>query len=126
MAPKPFAVEYLKRFIDDGHKVYICSASSPSTIGNKVKECLFNHFDYLTNDNLIFTYNKQVVNADYCIDDGIHNLIDASYKGILISAPYNESYKGTNYERGMIRVNSLKEAYEYVKKEAERLDLFMG
>ena len=122
VAPKPGAVKYLKKLIDDGHIIYICSASSPSTIGYKVKECLFNHFKYLKNDNLIFTYNKQLVNADFCIDDGIHNLIYAPYKGILLSTPYNESFKETEYEKTVVRVNSFKEAYEYVKKEAERLD----
>ena len=122
VAPKPYSVEYLKKLIDDGHQVYICSASSPSTIGFKVKECLFRCFNYLNNSNLIFTYNKQLVNADFCIDDGIHNLMDAPYRGILISTPYNKSINLYEISSNIVRVNSLKEAYEYVKKEAERLD----
>ena len=118
VVPKPDTVKYLKKLIDDGHIIYICSASSPLTIGDKVKECLLKHFDYLSTSQLIFTCNKQIIKADFCIDDGIHNLIDAPYKGILISTPYNEHFAETNYD--MIRVNSFKEAYEYVKEEAER------
>lgn len=120
--PKEGAVEYLRRLIYDGHKVYVCSASHPITIRKKVERCLLKHFGYLNTEQLIFVYKKQLINADFCIDDGIHNLIDSPYRGILISTPYNESFKGTEYEKDMIRVNSFKEAYEYVKKEAERLD----
>lgn len=124
--PKPDAVEYLKKLMDDGHKVIICSASHPYTITAKIKYCLFKYFDYLQTEQLMFTYKKQIVNADFCIDDGIHNLIDAPYRGILISTPYNEAIEETEYEKTIVSVNSFKEAYEYVKEEAERFDLFMG
>ena len=118
VVPKAGAVEYLKKLIDDGHNVYICSASCPTTISVKVKDCLFKYFDYLKLDQLIFTTNKQLINADFCIDDGIHNLIDAPYRGILISTPYNKLIKETEYEQDMVRVNSFKEAYEFIKEQA--------
>ena len=118
VAAKPTAVMYLKKLIDDGHDVYICSASHPSTISAKVEECLLKHFTYLDTTKLIFTYKKQMINADFCIDDGIHNLIDAPYRGILISTPYNEAINETDYEFDMVRVNSFKEAYEFIKEQA--------
>ena len=114
VAPKPFAVEYLKKLIDDGHNIYICSASSPNTIGDKVRECLLKHFDYLRYDQLIFMHNKQLINADFCIDDGIHNLIDAPYKGILVHTPYNYSIDESKY--GLKRVHNWKSIYEYIKE----------
>lgn len=116
--PKPDAVEYLKKLIDDGHNVMVCSASHPYTVTSKIKYCLFKHFNYLQGHQLIFTYNKQLINADFCIDDGIHNLIDAPYRGILISTPYNESIKETDYESDMVRVKSFKEAYEFIKEQS--------
>ena len=120
--PKPDAVEYLKKVINDGQTVYICSASHPYTLTSKIKYCLFKHFDYLKTEQLIFTYKKQLLNADFCIDDGIHNLIDAPYQGILISTPYNEAFKETEYEEDMVRVNSFKDAYEYIKEQANDTD----
>lgn len=120
--PKPDAVEYLKKLMDDGHTVIICSASHPYTITAKIKYCLFKYFDYLQTEQLMFTYKKQIVNADFCIDDGIHNLIDAPYRGILISTPYNEAIKETDYESDMVRVKSFKEAYEFIKEQANESD----
>jgi 5'(3')-deoxyribonucleotidase len=96
----------------------VCSASHPITIWKKVENCLLKHFEYLNTEQLIFAYRKQLINADFCVDDGIHNLIDAPYQGILISTPYNESFKGTEYEKDMVRVNSFKEVYDYVQKKA--------
>ena len=122
VVPKPDTVEYLKKLIDDGHDVYICSASSPSTVTAKTKHCLFKYFDYLNNGQLIFTYNKQLINADFCIDDGIHNLIDAPYRGILISTPYNKAIKETDIEADMVRVNSFREAYLFIKEQADDTD----
>lgn len=115
--PIPGAVETLKQMIDDGHDVYICSASHPFTVTNKIRECLLKYFDYLDTTKLIFTYNKQMIHADFAIDDGIHNLIDAPYRGILISTPYNKDIREIDYESDMVRVNSLVEAYEFIKEQ---------
>ena len=104
----------LKKLIDDGHEVFICSASHPFAVTPKIKECLLKYFDYLDTTKLIFIYNKQLIQADFCIDDGIHNLVDAPYKGILISTPYNESINEGEYD--IKRVISFKEAYEFIKE----------
>ena len=116
--PKEGAVEYLKKLIDDGHEIYICSASHPYTINAKIKYCLFKHFDYLQTEQLIFTYRKQFINADFCIDDGIHNLVDASYRGILITTPYNTSINEKDCESDMVRVNNFKEVYEFIREQS--------
>ena len=116
--PLPGAVEYLKKLIDDGHEVFICSASHPFTITPKIKECLLKHFDYLDTTKIIFTYRKQMIDADFLIDDGIHNLIDGPYQGIIMSTPYNEAIKETEYEKDLVRVTSFKEAYEYITEKA--------
>lgn len=120
--PKPDAVYYLKKLIEDGHTIYICSASHPYTLTSKIKYCLFKHFDYLKTEQLIFTYKKQLINADFCIDDGIHNLIDAPYRGILITAPYNKLIKETDYEEDMVRVDNFKAVYYFIKEQADESD----
>lgn len=115
---KEGAVEYLKKLMDDGHKVMVCSASHPTTIVGKVYNCLLQHFPYLDTTQLIFAYDKQLINADFLIDDGIHNLIDAPYRGILITTPYNKLIKETDYEEDMVRVNNFKEAYDFIEEQA--------
>jgi len=116
--PLPGAVDALKRLIDDGHDVYICSASHPYTITPKIKECLLKHFDYLDTTKFIFTYEKQKIDADFCIDDGIHNLVNAPYRGILITTPYNRSLKESDYAEDMIRVNTFEEACNFIREQA--------
>lgn len=116
--PKEGAVEYLKKLMDDGHKVLICSASHPTTILGKVYNCLLKYFTYLDTTQLIFAYDKQLINADFLIDDGIHNLVNAPYRGILITTPYNILINETDYDKNMVRVNNFEEAYNFIEEQA--------
>ena len=47
VTPLPGAVEYLKRLIDDGHKVVIVTASHQNTVAMKLNNVLFKYFSYL-------------------------------------------------------------------------------
>lgn len=60
----------------------------------------------------IVTKNKQLVNGDILIDDGVHNLEGGRYKKILMSAPHNKGYDAELH--GMTRVKSWEEAYNAV------------
>lgn len=107
--PKVGAVEYVKRLVDDGHNVFICTSSGYKHLRSKMDLVLFKYFPYLTWSNVIITSNKQMVRADILIDDGVHNLIGGSYFKILMNSPNNSSYDAKS--NGMIRVYNWKEAY---------------
>lgn len=112
--PKEGAVETLERFIQEGHRVYIVTASTYETLRTKMDVVLFHYFPFLSWDNVIITSNKQMIKGDVLIDDGVHNLVGGEYVGLLMDAPRNHGFDTEG--NGMIRVNSWAEVYAEVCK----------
>ena len=52
--PLPGAVEYLKRLIDDGHKVVIVTASHQNTVAMKLNNVLFRYFPSKKSDDVTY------------------------------------------------------------------------
>ncbi len=102
--PVPGAAEALKHFIDEGHEVYIVTATEYEVVPEKMTRCLFRIFPFLSWDQVIITGRKQMIRGDVLIDDGVHNLEGGDYKRILFTAPYNRDYDAE--ANGMIRVSS--------------------
>lgn len=48
------------------------------------------NFPFIPVKNYVFTGNKSIVNADFLIDDGVHNLENFDGYGLLFEAPYNK------------------------------------
>lgn len=119
--PKPDAAEYVKRLIDDGHHVYICTASHYKGLQDKMELALFRHFPFLKWTNVIVAHNKSMVRGDFIIDDAPHNLMnwnsDVS-QPFLMDAPHNRA----NHESKWIRVHTWKEVYERISKITQRYD----
>lgn len=111
-SPKDKAVEYLKKLIDDGHQIYVCTATYYTYFKEKFDKALFSHFGYLDWDNVIVAKNKQMIKADVLIDDGIHNLEGGDYIKIIMTSPHNKSYDAEKH--GMIRVNNWEDIYSVI------------
>lgn len=114
--PFPGASKYIKRLIDDGHKVYIVTASSPETIKMKLDLVLFKYFPYLTYKDVIVTSNKQMIRGDVMVDDAPHNLINGSYLRILKDSPPNFGYDAES--NCMIRASDWEDIYKIISKYA--------
>ena len=112
--PKPGAIHFLKRLIDDGHTVYICTNSNYVTLKEKMDNMLFRFFPYLTWDNVIIMRDKQLLKADVLIDDGIHNLVGGDYEKILMTAVHNKGFDASQI--GAHRADSWSDAYNIVDK----------
>ncbi|MBO7361077.1 MAG: hypothetical protein J6V48_08105 [Clostridia bacterium] len=112
--PMPGAPEALKRFIDAGHEVYVVTATQFCVVPEKMTEVLFRYFPFLTQKQVIITYNKQMIKGDVLIDDGPHNLEGGDYIKILMTAPHNRSYDAEAH--GMIRVGSWPEIESVIEK----------
>ena len=60
------------------------------------------HFPFIPARNYVFTGNKSIINADFLIDDGVHNLENFNGYGLLYDAPYNKNedrfYKVKNWQ----------------------------
>lgn len=113
--PREGAQEYLRRLIDDGHNVYVVTASYYVGLEEKMKAVLFRHFPFLTWKNVIITSDKQLVMGDVLIDDAPHNHVGGTYKSIVMDAPHN---RGASVD-GAIFVKNWEEAYAAVRRIAE-------
>lgn len=112
------AVENMKKLYDDGHDIYVVTASHYQSLKGKMERVLFKYFPFIDWDHVIITSNKQLVHGDVLIDDGVHNLIGGSYEKILMTAPHNRGFDVESC--GMTRVNTWDEAYAAVCAIANR------
>lgn len=112
VTPLPGAVEYLKRLIDDGHKVIIVTASDPDIISLKLTHVLFKYFPYFTYNDVIITSQKQFVRGDILVDDAPHNLEGGCYVKLLFDAPHNQLYEIKDDD--MFRVHDWQETYAVI------------
>ena len=110
--PKNGAIKRLKELQDLGFKIYICTTSNYKTIRCKLEFILNRYFPFLSWDQVIITTNKQLINGDILVDDGLHNLIGGNYEKILMTAPHNEDFDTTG--TGITRVNSWDDAYSEI------------
>lgn len=110
--PLPGAVETLQKFIEDGHEVYIVTASHIDTVHMKMNEVLFKYFPYIDYKHIIISSQKQMIRGDVLIDDAPFNLIGGEYIGILMNAPHNESFDAES--NNLFRMLEWDEVYNFV------------
>lgn len=106
------AVENMRRLYEDGHDIYVVTASHYQSLAGKMERVLFKYFPFIDWEHVIVTSNKHLVHGDVLIDDGVHNLLGGSYQKILMTAPHNRSFDAEAH--GMRRVNTWDEAYAAV------------
>jgi 5'-nucleotidase len=109
---KSDAEKYVKRLFVDGYDIFFCTSTDYRNICVKYEFLIKKYFPYINWDHVIVTHYKQMIKADYLIDDGVHNLENGEYTKILMSAPHNKNYNAE--ANGMIRANSWKEIYEII------------
>ena len=114
--PMPGAAEALRHFMDEGHDVFIVTATEIEHVEEKMKGLLFRYFPFLSWSQVIITSRKQMIRGDVLIDDGIHNLEGGAYRKILFTAPHNRSYDAERH--GMRRVDTWAEAVKIIDEMA--------
>lgn len=114
--PMPGAADALMHFMDEGHEVYIVTATEPEHVEEKMTGLLFRYFPFISWNQVIITSRKQMIRGDVLIDDGIHNLEGGQYKKILFTAPHNRGYDAE--VNGMIRVSNWDEAVRIIDEMA--------
>ena len=117
--PKEDAVRYLAHIKELGFKLYICTNSNYQTIRRKLEYIIDRYFPFISWCNVITICNKQLLNADILVDDGVHNLIGGSYKKILMTASHNKDFDANS--NGMTRVNNWQEAYDKIIEYADQI-----
>ena len=114
--PKENAIEYVKKLIDDGFNVYLCTSTDYRNLKPKYEYVIQKYFPFIKWQKVIVSYDKAMIKADFLVDDGVHNLENGSYIKILISAPHNKQYDAE--KNGMVRVVDMKDAYSKIHKYA--------
>lgn len=78
----------LSKFYD----LYVVTAYHPKTVVDKV-EWIQTYFPHIDSKKIIFCNNKGLIQTDYLIDDGAHNILDYHNNGgknpIVFDRPWN-------------------------------------
>ncbi len=90
--PMPGADRVLRRLTEEGHEIYVVTASLYETLKQKMNDLLFRWYPFLDWDHVIVTANKQMIRGDVLIDDGPHNLTGGDYQKILFDRPHNRDF----------------------------------
>lgn len=93
-----------KRVVDllsKKYDLYIVTAYQASTCVDKTN-WVKKHLPSIDHENIIFCNNKSVLNLDYLIDDGPHNILGFKQVGVIFDLEYNE-YIPTNEKRFRVK-----------------------
>lgn len=90
VTPRDGAVEVLTDLHNQGYEIYICTSTDYRNIKPKYEKVISKYFPFIDWKHMIVTSNKQMIKADYIIDDAIHNL-DGGCQNckILMYMPHN-------------------------------------
>lgn len=108
------ASEYLQKLIADGHTVLIVTSSHQDTVAPKMNLVLYKYFSFFTYKNVIIANQKDYIDGDILVDDGVHNHTRKRIANILMTANHNRSYDAEAH--GLIRADNWKDIYAIITK----------
>lgn len=111
------AYDAIKKLYEDGYTLYFVTSSLPINLHKKIAH-LTRNLDFLPRDyvwkHTICIHNKQLLNLDIHIDDGLFNLIgDRKYCSICFDMPYNQT--DDTSIKNFYRAYNWKDVYSIVK-----------
>ena len=106
---------YLRKLYDEGHEIYIVTATDYRNIKAKVDYILKPYFPFINLDHLIISHDKAMIKGDVLIDDYINNLLGGDYIGILLTASHNKHINVNDFANIYRAVDWL-EVYEIIQK----------
>lgn len=113
-------MQYLKILYDEGHDIYICTASHPDTVKYKFNEIIKKYFSFIDWKHMIIASTKQMIRCDVMIDDNPDNLRLGHYKQILLKATPNKEFFESNHGPTMRRAENWDDVYKIITElEAE-------
>lgn len=112
LSPKDGAIRNIKKLIEDGHDVFLCTSTDYRNIKYKFVGVIARLFPFIDWSHVIVANHKQMILGDIMVDDAPHNLENGNYIKILMTAPHNKSYDVTG--KGIIRCNTWDEIYEVI------------
>lgn len=111
--PKGDAVVYMSKLYEDGYDLYLCTNSNYETIRSKIGYLIDMYFPYMRN-RIITISKKQMLKADFLIDDNPDNLMGGDYNKILFKCNHNKNIDDNKRSQMYLITNSWKEIYNAI------------
>lgn len=113
LQPYKGAVRAVKFLIEQGHEVYIATASDIRNMEWK-ENLLQKHFPFIPKNNLIRIYNKSMLNVDVLIDDNLDHLKNTFTERICFNQPWNMD-SGADYVYDIYRIHTWSEIINVIQ-----------
>ena len=97
LIPTDGAYDALKTIVNNGHDVYLATATDPVNFAWKC-EWIQKHFDFFPIKNIIRIHDKHLLQCDVMIDDCVDNLTSSFCERIVFNHPWNENNKDSLYD----------------------------
>ena len=113
LMPYDGAARAVKYLIDQGHEIFIATASDTKNMWWK-EELLQKHFPFIPKNNLIRIHNKSMLNVDILIEDNLNNLKSSLAERICLNQPWNID-EGMDYVYGIYRAYCWSDVINIIK-----------
>lgn len=114
VTPRDGAVEAVQGLFDSGYEIFICTSTDYRNVRPKYEKVICKYFPFIDWQHFIVASKKQMIHADFIIDDAPHNLVGGCQKHrILMPMPHNEDFKYSDY--GIIKIPGWHNAAMYIR-----------
>ena len=113
LRPSKGSQKGLKALIDDGHKVYLATATDPDNFAWKC-EWIQKFFPFINPRNIIRIIDKSLLRCDVMIDDCMDNLTSNPCERIVVDMPWNRDYS-KDYIYDLYRAKDWDDIVKYVR-----------
>lgn len=103
LQPYKGAVKTIKTLIEQGHEIYIATATNITNLEWK-EDLLQRYFPFIPKNNLIRIYNKQLLNVDVLVEDKMDNLTQTFADRVCFDQPWNRD-KEKDYVYSISRIH---------------------
>ena len=119
LRPLPYSQEGIQTLINNGHKIYLATATNPINFSWKI-EWIEKYFPSISSDKVIRIMDKSLLKCDVMIDDCLDNLISNICERICLDYPWNQS-KEKDFVYSIYRAKSWKDIVNIIN-DIERKD----
>ena len=114
LQPYKGAVRAVKFLVEQGHEIYIATASDVRNMEWK-EELLQKHFPFIPKNHLIRIYNKAMLNVDMLIEDNLNTLKSILAERVCFNQPWNID-DGADYVYGIYRIHHWNDMINVIKE----------
>jgi len=103
LQPYKGAIRAVKTLVEQGHEVYVATASSTKNMEWK-EQLLQKHFPFIPKNNVILIHNKALLNIDVLVDDNLEHLKATFAHRVCFNQPWNVD-EDTDYVYSISRIH---------------------